>query len=448
MDKDSVPDAPTVVFSALTGGGHYSPLVSVCSELVGRVRCLFLVGSKDVAIVRKLMSNHAHLDEKKLLVETDDPYDAAFIEEDYDRVGVSRLCEFNEHREEIIKRALLGVLSRFDNVLGVVDMFSLGSARALRALGARYVVTLPGPPSVLAVSRAIWPTTIGDILPVVICTLPTDFARRAQSMLSTVRETYEGSEACFVAGFEHSWLLPSKICLVRSFSQTATMQLGSRFEAFLRTEKPVILVAGSTLNRCSWTPRGCVVLLEALRRGQDRWRVVWRRSQHAAVIDAVPDSEGDWFVGCDWLPQLGLLQAPQVQCFVSHMGWNGVTEALAHATPMLALPVGGDQALNTSVVSDRLGAAIQLDSIDPTVPLMSMPCDPGKRPPERFTVDQAYNALVDILFDDPRYMRAAREARARFFPSSRDEPNYGPRLAASRILDILGGSREEAEHAG
>ncbi|KAI6670512.1 hypothetical protein NL676_005397 [Syzygium grande] len=62
-----------------------------------------------------------------------------------------------------------------------------------------------------------------------------------------------------------------------------------------------------------------------------------------------------------WLNQSEILGHPAIGGFLSHCGWNSVTEAVWHGVPMLAWPQHGDQKINSSVVK-RAGIAIWEES--------------------------------------------------------------------------------------
>lgn len=51
-----------------------------------------------------------------------------------------------------------------------------------------------------------------------------------------------------------------------------------------------------------------------------------------------------------WVNQEEILSHPAIGCFVSHCGWNSVTEAATRGIPMLAWPLLGDQKVNAGVV--------------------------------------------------------------------------------------------------
>ncbi|GLT36238.1 hypothetical protein SLA2020_106300 [Shorea laevis] len=51
-----------------------------------------------------------------------------------------------------------------------------------------------------------------------------------------------------------------------------------------------------------------------------------------------------------WVKQQGILAHPAIGGFVSHCGWNSVTEAAQQGIPVLAWPLHGDQRVNADVV--------------------------------------------------------------------------------------------------
>ncbi|GJM99997.1 hypothetical protein PR202_ga17145 [Eleusine coracana subsp. coracana] len=67
----------------------------------------------------------------------------------------------------------------------------------------------------------------------------------------------------------------------------------------------------------------------------------------AGFLDRV---HGRGLVTKAWVDQEALLKHPAVGLFLSHSGWNSVTEAAAAGVPLLAWPRGGDHRVNATVV--------------------------------------------------------------------------------------------------
>lgn len=62
-----------------------------------------------------------------------------------------------------------------------------------------------------------------------------------------------------------------------------------------------------------------------------------------------------------WAPQLQVLEHPSIGVFVTHCGWNSVTESIVNGVPMICRPFFGDQKLNRRMVEDvwRIGVGVQ-----------------------------------------------------------------------------------------
>ncbi|MCL4131283.1 UNVERIFIED_CONTAM: hypothetical protein GTU68_040772 [Idotea baltica] len=54
-----------------------------------------------------------------------------------------------------------------------------------------------------------------------------------------------------------------------------------------------------------------------------------------------------------WLPQQDILAHPKVKLFITHGGLLSMQEALFHATPLLALPIFGDQERNAQRINNK-----------------------------------------------------------------------------------------------
>ena len=62
-----------------------------------------------------------------------------------------------------------------------------------------------------------------------------------------------------------------------------------------------------------------------------------------------------------WAPQLQVLGHPSVGVFVTHCGWNSITESIVNGVPMICRPFFGDQKLNRRMVEDlwRIGVGVE-----------------------------------------------------------------------------------------
>ncbi|CAD6342454.1 unnamed protein product [Miscanthus lutarioriparius] len=61
----------------------------------------------------------------------------------------------------------------------------------------------------------------------------------------------------------------------------------------------------------------------------------------------------------DWCNQLEVLSHPAIGCFVSHCGWNSVTEAMASGVPIVGVPNMFDQPTNMYLVEEELGVGVR-----------------------------------------------------------------------------------------
>ncbi|KAF2356872.1 UDP-glucuronosyl/UDP-glucosyltransferase [Trinorchestia longiramus] len=67
----------------------------------------------------------------------------------------------------------------------------------------------------------------------------------------------------------------------------------------------------------------------------------------------------------EWFPQQDVLGHPNVKAFISHRGLLGVEEAVYHSTPMMLLPLMGDQPKNAAILHNA-GVGIKLSWNDLT----------------------------------------------------------------------------------
>ncbi|XP_071537041.1 UDP-glycosyltransferase UGT5-like [Panulirus ornatus] len=90
-----------------------------------------------------------------------------------------------------------------------------------------------------------------------------------------------------------------------------------------------------------------------------------------------------------YLPQQDILADSRVKLFITHRGCLSKQEAIYHATPLLVLPVFGDQPRNAmEVVKRGLGLSLRWDEV---------------------TVDLLVNSIQELI-NNPRYARNVRKA--------------------------------------
>ena len=61
-----------------------------------------------------------------------------------------------------------------------------------------------------------------------------------------------------------------------------------------------------------------------------------------------------------WLPQTSLLAHPNVKLFVTHGGAGSIQETICHKTPIIGVPLSGDQPVNVKeAVSRNIGVKVE-----------------------------------------------------------------------------------------
>jgi len=448
-----------VILNAIDGVGHYSPLVSIAAALLERndVDVRFLVRHSQIGLLTKLFAacgvSKANLG--GVLVGIDDDRDNEMAV----RLAEARggniplpVLELNETRQEIISRAIESLgLQETDDVVGVADMFSLGAARAFKAMGAPFVMTIPGPAALLSVLGPLPATNLDDLFERMSLRLKPSLRAKTYELRAVMEEMVNDCALCFVSSFDETASrqatcmptlasLPEKVHLVRTFGSMTTPKkaleenITPTIAAFLQGALPVVVVTGSTVSEMGPSPYGLRTLYDGCALGKDKWRVVWRICNQAVFEAAnIPSCDEDWITFVDWLPQAALLAHANVKCVCTHMGWNSTTEALASGTPMLGVPIAADQPMNAQLAA-RLACGIALDSADLSIPPFGMPSDPLTRDPERFSARQVHDALARILAPDSTFAASTANARDTFFPPNEGKvPTYGPKYVASVI---------------
>ncbi|XP_069959565.1 UDP-glycosyltransferase UGT5-like isoform X1 [Cherax quadricarinatus] len=123
-------------------------------------------------------------------------------------------------------------------------------------------------------------------------------------------------------------------------------------------------------------------------------RVIWKYEEE---LEDVPDN----VMISKWLPQQDVLAHNNVKVFITHGGLLSMQEAIYHATPLLALPLYGDQPRNSMFIKNSgLGDFLIW---------------------EELTVDIIVGALTKILID-PKFSRRYKENMLKMSEQLRDQP--------------------------
>ncbi|QCD90205.1 UDP-glycosyltransferase 89A2-like [Vigna unguiculata] len=112
--------------------------------------------------------------------------------------------------------------------------------------------------------------------------------------------------------------------------------------------------------------------IEALAMGLEKsqTRFVWvaptpNKEQMEQGYGLVPDGfvdrvSGRGMVVTGWAPQVAILRHPVVGGFVSHCGWNSVTEAMVSGVVIMGWPMEADQFLNARLLVEETGVAVRV----------------------------------------------------------------------------------------
>ena len=72
-----------------------------------------------------------------------------------------------------------------------------------------------------------------------------------------------------------------------------------------------------------------------------------------AIIEST-NSSGKGWIQNSWVDQQAILQHPSVGWFLSHGGWNSISESMVQGIPMILWPLQqSDQSLNAALLSMR-----------------------------------------------------------------------------------------------
>ncbi|GLJ52959.1 hypothetical protein SUGI_1128160 [Cryptomeria japonica] len=71
-------------------------------------------------------------------------------------------------------------------------------------------------------------------------------------------------------------------------------------------------------------------------------------------------THGRGLVITEWAPQLHILNHPSTGAFLSHCGWNSVTEGLRFGQPFVALPIQYEQGITARLIAEDLKLGVEV----------------------------------------------------------------------------------------
>ncbi|KAI8489721.1 UDP-glucuronosyltransferase 2A1 [Branchiostoma belcheri] len=170
----------------------------------------------------------------------------------------------------------------------------------------------------------------------------------------------------------------------------AVASLPKELEAFVQSSanEGVIVVSFVSMYR-TMSPEKAEIFAAALARL--RQKVVWR------YVGEKPVGLGNNTRLMSWLPQNDLLGHRKTRAFITHAGYNGLSEALYHGVSVVCLPLYGDQPGNAArVVARGLGVKLDFNTV---------------------TADLLYQAVIHVLTNN-----SFKETAARLSRLHRDQP--------------------------
>ena len=86
--------------------------------------------------------------------------------------------------------------------------------------------------------------------------------------------------------------------------------------------------------------------------GKLKQRVIWKWEK------PMKDAPSNVLIS-SWLPQTDVLAHPNVKLFITHGGAGSIQETICHKTPVVGIPIGGDQLVNLAeAITKNLGVVI------------------------------------------------------------------------------------------
>ncbi|KAH7859880.1 hypothetical protein Vadar_006646 [Vaccinium darrowii] len=108
-------------------------------------------------------------------------------------------------------------------------------------------------------------------------------------------------------------------------------------------------------------PDELIALAEALETQRVPFLWSFRDSSKLPLLEGFLERTSTLGKVVPWTPQLQVLEHPSVGVFITHAGWNSVSESIGGGVPMICRPFFADQGLNSRLVEEvwKIGVSVE-----------------------------------------------------------------------------------------
>ncbi|XP_057861849.2 UDP-glycosyltransferase 91C1 [Cryptomeria japonica] len=132
--------------------------------------------------------------------------------------------------------------------------------------------------------------------------------------------------------------------------------------AWLDLQQPRSVVVVSLGSECILTTQEIAALALGLEESEVPFLFVLLHHNIAAALPQgfIGRTQGRGLLVTEWAPQLHILSHSSAGAFLSHCGWNSVTEGLRFGVPIVTLPMQHEQGLNAKLVAQELKLGVEV----------------------------------------------------------------------------------------
>ncbi|GMR34470.1 hypothetical protein PMAYCL1PPCAC_04665, partial [Pristionchus mayeri] len=164
--------------------------------------------------------------------------------------------------------------------------------------------------------------------------------------------------------------------------------LDEPYASFISKAKNVVFVSFGTVADPKKMPQSWKTAFVELFENNPLIHFIWRMGDDVEVPKNVLRSL--------WHPQKDILAHPKVAAFITHAGYNSIGEAIASGTPLITVPLFGDQPRNSRLAEYR-GFGVRVEKDDITF--------------------ESLNAALHKILDNQSYEKSAQSLRKIVFSS-------------------------------